>query len=94
MINPKPDTKRSFKNRSSLSGFTIVELLVVIIVIGILAVITVVSYAGITRKAAIESFRASTRIVLRAGEVYETENPGNHKFYFQDRKQVIADDHV
>lgn len=34
-----------------LNGFTIVELLVVIVVIGILAAITVVSYVGITKKA-------------------------------------------
>lgn len=33
------------------SGFTIVELLVVIVVIGILAAITMVSYSGITKKA-------------------------------------------
>jgi len=32
-------------------GFTIVELLVVIVVIGILAAITVVSYTGISQKA-------------------------------------------
>lgn len=33
------------------SGFTIVELLIVIIVIGILAAITIVSYSGITARA-------------------------------------------
>lgn len=33
------------------SGFTIVELLVVIVIIGILAAITIVSYTGITQKA-------------------------------------------
>jgi prepilin-type N-terminal cleavage/methylation domain-containing protein len=32
-------------------GFTIVELLVVVVVIGILSVITVVSYTGITQQA-------------------------------------------
>ncbi|PIQ71162.1 hypothetical protein COV88_01465 [Candidatus Saccharibacteria bacterium CG11_big_fil_rev_8_21_14_0_20_41_19] len=37
------------------SGFTIVELLVVIVVIGILAAITIVSYTGITQKAIIAS---------------------------------------
>ena len=39
---------KQIKNRS---GFTIVELLVVIVVIGILATITVVSYTGISNKA-------------------------------------------
>lgn len=36
---------------SKLSGFTIVELLVVIVVIGILAAISIVSYSGITNRA-------------------------------------------
>jgi len=39
------------KSKELNGGFTIVELLVVIVVIGILAAITVVSYTGITTKA-------------------------------------------
>ena len=38
----------NIKNKQKLSGFTIIELLVVIVVIGILAAITVVSYNGIS----------------------------------------------
>lgn len=50
-------------------GFTIVELLVVIVVIGVLAAITVVSYTGISQKATISSLqsdlsRASTLLKL------------------------------
>ena len=38
-------------NRTKMSGFTIVELLIVIVVIGILAAITIVAYNGISGRA-------------------------------------------
>jgi len=41
----------NIKNEQKDNGFTIVELLVVIVVIGILAAITIISYTGITAKA-------------------------------------------
>lgn len=44
--------------KKSLSGFTIVELLVVIVVIGILAAITIVSYSGISQKAIIATLQS------------------------------------
>lgn len=40
------------------SGFTIVELLVVIVVIGVLAAITIVAYTGITKRAAAASLQS------------------------------------
>jgi len=46
------------KSMSKQTGFTIVELLVVIVVIGILAAITIVSYAGITNRATIASIQS------------------------------------
>lgn len=50
---------QKFKMQSKLSpAFTIVELLVVIVVIGVLATITIISYTGITQKAIASSLQS------------------------------------
>jgi prepilin-type N-terminal cleavage/methylation domain-containing protein len=46
------------KSRSSGSGFTIIELLVVIVVVGILAAIVIVAYNGIQQRAYTESLKS------------------------------------
>jgi len=56
------------------SGFTIVELLIVIVVIGILAAITIVAYNGVQQRAR-DSRRASdATTILKALELYKTAN--------------------
>ena len=45
-------------NKNIKQGFTIVELLVVIVVIGILAAITIISYTGISNKATVSSLQS------------------------------------
>lgn len=57
-----------FKNKNH--GFTIVELLVVIVVIGILATITIVSYTGITQKANSTKALSNAQSVLNVAEVF------------------------
>jgi len=59
------------------TGFTIVELLVVIVVIGILAAISIISYTGVSQKASIATLKsdlssASTRLGL------DNVNDGNY----------------
>ena len=63
------------KGRSRLSSaFTIVELLVTIVIIGVLATITVVSYNGITNRANIAFLQSSLNNASTLLEIYFTTN--------------------
>lgn len=57
-------------------GFTIVELLIVIVVIGILAAITIVSYTGISGKANSNTAKANAQSVVQVVEAYAQDNNG------------------
>jgi prepilin-type N-terminal cleavage/methylation domain-containing protein len=62
-----------YKRRSS--GFTIVELLIVIVVIGILAAITIVAYNGIQSRAKTSSSQSlAAQIVKKAQAFYSIES--------------------
>ena len=63
-INTKRDSER---------GFTIVELLIVIVVIAILAAITIVSYNGITSRANASSAASNVETVLKIAEAYNSD---------------------
>ena len=54
------------------SGFTIVELLIVIVVIGILAAITIVAYNGIQNRSKATSSQALANQVAKKAEAYNT----------------------
>jgi len=55
------------------SGFTIVELLIVIVVIGILATITIVAYNGIQDRSKTTSAQSSAALVLKKAELYRAD---------------------
>lgn len=55
-------------------GFTIVELLVVVVVIGILSVITVVSYTGITQQANVARMQVELESAYKKLNMFYTEN--------------------
>lgn len=54
-------------------GFTIVELLIVIVVIGILAAITIVAYNGVTARANTTANEASASTVIKKVEAFNAD---------------------
>ncbi len=62
-------TSTTIKTRNQ-RGFTIVELLIVIVVIGILAAITIVSYSGITARARAIEYQADALAINKKAEIY------------------------
>ena len=60
--------------RKSISGFTIVELLIVIVVIAILAAISVVEYSGIQNRAKNSQIQAAAASYAKSLQLYATDN--------------------
>jgi prepilin-type N-terminal cleavage/methylation domain-containing protein len=60
-------------NKNGQNGFTIVELLIVIVVIGILAAITIVSYSGIQAKANDVVRRTDVADIRDALQLYQVD---------------------
>lgn len=56
------------------SGFTIVELLIVIVVIGILAAITIVAYNGVQQRARDSERQSDVSAITKALELYYIDN--------------------
>jgi prepilin-type N-terminal cleavage/methylation domain-containing protein len=69
----------SHKTNNQEYGFTIVELLVVIVVIGILAAITIVSYTGVQNRARTVSAQSYAQEAQNKAEIYASDT-GNGIF--------------
>ena len=64
----------NLKKLKNEKGFTIVELLIVIVVIGILAAIVIVAYTGVTNRANQSSAKGNAESVQKVAEAYNADN--------------------
>ena len=62
--------------RKNSRGFTIIELLVVVVIIGILATVTIVAYNGIQQRARNSQTATAVRDYLNAMSVYASDHNG------------------
>lgn len=61
-------------NQITTRGFTIVELLIVIVIIAILAAITIVAFNGIQNRAKTSSAQSAATTLAKKAEAYHAEN--------------------
>ena len=68
-------------------GFTLVELLIVIVILGILATVTVFAVTGITNKGKTSACQSDATTIQTAEEAYSA----NHGNYTASQAQLVSD---
>lgn len=65
-------------------GFTIVELVVVVLIIGVLALMALPVFQNVTEDAKTKTFQNNARVLISAIGMYQSENAGNYPTQMSD----------
>ena len=71
-------TLSNIKKMKKEGGFTIVELLIVIVIIGILAALVIVAYNGIQDRARAAQYQTDAQAIQKKAEAYAADNNGTY----------------
>ncbi|MGY0561426.1 MULTISPECIES: type II secretion system major pseudopilin GspG [unclassified Luteimonas] len=69
-----PPIPRTFRRRRNATGFTLVELMVVVVIIGLLATVVMINVMPSQDRAMAEKARADISVLEQATETYRLEN--------------------
>jgi prepilin-type N-terminal cleavage/methylation domain-containing protein len=69
-------TLNNIKKMKNQKGFTIVELLIVIVIIGILAALVIVAYNGIQNRARATQYQTDAQAIQKKAEALAADNSG------------------
>ncbi|MDD5774781.1 MAG: prepilin-type N-terminal cleavage/methylation domain-containing protein [Candidatus Omnitrophica bacterium] len=64
---------RAFNGKASLNAFTLTELMIVIVIIGILATLSIVQFAGPKEQSLEKEARANLKLIAAAQKIYRME---------------------
>ena len=74
IISKAFNSLNSSKTSTASRGFTIIELLIVIVIIGILVAITAVSYNGVTKSAKESALKSELKRISTSLELHKAKN--------------------
>lgn len=76
MKNKKPK-KQNVRFKFRVTGFTLLELLIVVVILGVLATLSVTQYFSARERALDQEAQANLRLILAAERTYRMENTSN-----------------